>query len=89
MYKAQQQGQIPPGDKCLIVNNSYTTLSIHCKFQLIVFNTFNTFLENDFSKSCMGSQIWPCQKVIGHPRITISTNLVDLESPMPYTKIQS
>ena len=36
-----------------------------------------------------GTQIWPYhKKVKGHPSLMILTNLVDLESPMLYTKIQ-
>ena len=35
------------------------------------------------------TQIWPChKKVKGHPSLIILTNLVDIESPMLYTKIQ-
>ena len=34
-----------------------------------------------------GAQIWPCcKKVKGQPKTIIWTNLVDLESPMLYTK---
>ena len=37
-----------------------------------------------------GMQIWPCyQKVKGQFTVIIWTNLVDLESSMLYTKIQS
>ena len=36
-----------------------------------------------------GVQIWPChKKVKGQPTAIIWTNLVDLESLIPYTKIQ-
>ena len=36
-----------------------------------------------------GTQIWPYhKKVKGHPSLIILKNLVDLESPMLYTKIQ-
>ena len=38
----------------------------------------------------MGTHILPChEKVIGQPAIITGTNLVDLQSPMVYTKIQS
>ena len=36
-----------------------------------------------------GTQIWPYHKTTKcHPSLIILTNLVDLESPMLYTKIQ-
>ena len=38
----------------------------------------------------MGTQIWPYRKKAnGKPTIVIWANLVDLESPMLYAKIQS
>ena len=60
----------------------------HCKFQLLI---FNTYLETDISifshYKCIGRQIWPCCKRIkGHPRIIIWTK-VDFESQMRYSKI--
>ena len=37
----------------------------------------------------MGMQIWPChRKVKGHPRIIIWFNLVDVKSPMLYTRVK-
>ena len=37
----------------------------------------------------MGAQIWPCRKKIkGQPTNIIWTNMVDIKSPMLYTKIQ-
>ena len=83
IHKALGKGQIPPGDKILIANTSFTTLILHCKFQPFV---FNTFLENDFSTFYLGTQVWPChRKVKDHPRIIIWTNMSDLESQMLYT----
>ena len=84
MYKAKGQGQITP------IGQNFTSLIIHCKFQLLV---FNTFWENDFSTfspyKSMGVQIWPCpKKVKGQPTTIMWINLVDLESPMLYTKTQ-
>ena len=36
-----------------------------------------------------GTQIWPChKKVKGNPSLVILTKVVDIESPMLYTKIQ-
>ena len=43
-----------------------------------------------FPYKCIGTQIWPCCKKIKYqPRFIIWTNLVDFESPMLYTTIQS
>ena len=54
---------------------TFTSCIIHWNFQPLV---FNTFLGNDFSTFCMGTQIWPChKKVKGHARI-ICINMVDL-----------
>ena len=51
----------------------------------MTFKDFSTFSPY----KCFRMQIWPClKKVKGHPRIIIWTNLVDLASPLPYTKIQ-
>ena len=44
---------------------------------------------NIFPIQMYGAQIWPCPKNIkGQPTNIIWTNLVDIESPMLYTKIQ-
>ena len=85
MYIAQGQGQIiPQGTTFWLQLKHFTTLIIHCKFKRLV---FHTFWENDFSKFCKETHIWPCcKKVKGHPRIIIWTNLVDLASPILYTK---
>ena len=37
----------------------------------------------------MGTQLWPYRKTVkGQPTIISWTNLVDVESPMPYANIQ-
>ena len=69
----------------------FTTFIVHCKFQPLV---FYTFWEIDFSifypHKCLGTQIWHVRvKVEDQPTVIIWTNLVDPESSMKYTKIQS
>ena len=70
--------------------NNFTSLIVHYKFQTKV---FNTYWENAFSTfspyKCMRAQIWPCRKKFkGQPTIIIWINLVDLEIPMLYPKVQ-
>ena len=79
----------PQGTKVWLELKCFTTLIIHCKFQILV---FNRFWENDFSTfsphKYMETQIWSCRnKVKGQLMVIICINLVDLESSMLYTKI--
>ena len=88
MFIAQGQGQII--HEIWWYLNSFTSLIMHCKFQPLV---LNTYWENDFSTfspyKCMRAQIWPCcKKDKGQPMTIIWTSLVDLESPMVYSKTQ-
>ena len=49
----------------------------------------NAMQQSSSIATATGTQIWPYhKKVKGHPSLIILTNLVDLESPMLYTKIQ-
>ena len=73
MYMAQRKGQITPRYNSLIETKNVYIWIIYCKFQPLVFNTFR---ENDFSKLCMETKIWPCHKN-GQPRIFIRSHLVD------------
>ena len=91
VYSLGARADTPQGTKFWFYLKCFTTLTPHCKFQPLA---FNTFWENDFSTfspyKCMGMQIWPCRKrVKGQPKVIIWTNLVDLESLMLYTKNQS
>ena len=50
----------------------------------------NGMQESSSIATATGTQLWPYHKTFkGHPSLTILTNLVDLEFPMLYTKIQS
>ena len=49
----------------------------------------NAMQQSSSFATATGTQIWPYHKMIkGHPSLIILINLVDLESPMLYTKIQ-
>ena len=88
-YVDQGLEQITLGDKILIVTKRVSYFDDTCKFQQLVFDTFRETEFSIFSPyKCIGMKIWPCRKKVkGQPRMTIWTNLVDLESPMLYTKI--
>ena len=56
-------------------------------------NSFTCIFANAMQQSSIatatGTQIWPHhKKVKGQPSLIILTNLVNLESPILYTKIQ-
>ena len=49
----------------------------------------NAMQQSSSIVKATGTQIWPYHKMVkGHHSLIILTNLVDLESPMLYTKIQ-
>ena len=80
----------PQETKFWLQQKCLTTFITHCKFQPLVFNTFEKMtFQHFFPYKCMGTQIWPCyKKVKGQRTDIIWTNFVDLESSMLYTKIQ-
>ena len=49
----------------------------------------NAMQQSSSIATATWTQIWPYHKKIkGNPSLIILTNLVDLETPMPYTKVQ-